>query len=623
MSLQPQNAEAPLRKAVEELESVVIRFAGDSGDGMQLTGSQFTSTTALMGNDLATFPDYPAEIRAPAGTTAGVSGYQIRFSSSEIFTPGDAPDVLVVMNAAALKVNLEELRRNGILIADTAGFGEGNLEKAGYASDPLQDPEVRSKYRVFAVDMSRLNAAALADMGLSQKEISRCKNFFALGMMYWLFNRPLEPTLNWLKGRFKDRPMLFEANARALKAGYNYCETAEFFTSSYEVRAAQLKPGRYRNITGNSATALGLVTAAHLAGRPLFLGSYPITPASEILHDLAGYKNYGVITFQAEDEIAGISSAIGAAFSGAIAVTTTSGPGMALKTEAIGLAVSVELPLIIVNVQRGGPSTGLPTKTEQADLLQAVHGRNGECPVAVIAAATPADCFGMAVEAVRLAVRYMTPVVLLSDGYLANGAEPWCIPKVEDLPKIEVRFRTSPRGYRVYQRHPETLARDWVLPGTPGLAHRVGGLEKDFLTGAISYDSLNHERMVRVRAEKIERIARDIPPLKVNGNPAGGKLLVVGWGSTFGAISDALPRLRALGRDVSSIHLKYLNPFPPNLGEILARFDKILVPELNLGQLSLLLQARYLKPTVGLNKVQGRPFMVSEIVDKVEELLKE
>jgi 2-oxoglutarate ferredoxin oxidoreductase subunit alpha len=623
MTAIPQGLENANKKPVQDLQSAVVRFAGDSGDGMQLTGSQFTATTALVGNDLATFPDFPAEIRAPAGTLAGVSGFQIHFSNQDVFTPGDQPDVLVVMNAAAFKVNISDLRAGGIVIADTAGFGPQNLDKAGYTSSPLEDQALRERHRIYQVDISKLNATALADLGLGAKEVSRCKNFFALGMMYWMYNRPLEPTIAWLKERFKNRPELFEANLRALRAGHNFAETTEIFQASYNVRPAQLSPGKYRNITGNSAAAIGFVTAARLAGRKLFLGSYPITPASDILHELAGYKNYDVITFQAEDEIAGITSALGAAYTGAIGLTTTSGPGMALKSEAIGLAVSVELPLVICNIQRGGPSTGLPTKTEQADLFQAVLGRNGECPVCVVAAATPADCFAMALEAVRLAVKYMTPVIYLSDGYLANGAEPWLIPRVEDLPQIEAQVRADPDGYQVYQRNPDTLARDWVVPGTPGLEHRVGGLEKDFLTGNVSYDPVNHERMVLVRAEKIERIARDIPPVEVNGNPDGGKVLIVCWGSTYGAITQAVRFLRQQDRDVSSVHLRYLNPLPPNLGGVLSRFDKVVVPEMNLGQLSALLRIKYLTPTIGLNKVQGRPFMVSEIVRKVEGVLED
>jgi 2-oxoglutarate ferredoxin oxidoreductase subunit alpha len=621
MSAVLQPIELPPPKPSEELDSAVIRFAGDSGDGMQLTGTQFTMTSALVGNDLATFPDFPAEIRAPAGTLAGVSGYQIHFASREVFTPGDAPDVLVVMNAAAFKVNINDLRTNGLIIADTAGFGEGNLEKVGYTQSPLDDPELAQRFRVYKIDISKLNATALQDLGLGQKDVQRCKNFFALGLVYWLYNRPMEPTVTWLKERFKNKPELFEANRRALNAGFNLGENAEIFFSSYSVKPAQLAPGTYRNITGNSAAALGFVTAARLAGRTLFLGSYPITPASDILHELSGYKNYGVITFQAEDEIAGVGSALGAAYGGAIGLTTTSGPGVDLKAETIGLAVSVELPLVICDIQRGGPSTGLPTKTEQADLLQAVYGRHGECPLPVIAAATPADCFAMAVEAVRLAVRYMTPVMFLTDGYLANGSEPWLLPDVSSLPAIEAKFRTDPQGFKVYQRNEETLARDWVVPGTPGLEHRIGGLEKDSLTGNVSYDPVNHEKMVRIRAEKIARIAREIPPVEVNGNAEGGQLLVIGWGSTYGAITQAVNFLRKQGRDVSSLHLHHLNPFPPNLEEVLGRFGKILVPELNLGQLSALLRVRFLTPTIGLNKVQGKPFMVSEIIQKIEEVL--
>ena len=606
-------------KRVEERDQVVIRFAGDSGDGMQLAGMHFTNETALAGNDLSTLPDFPAEIRAPAGTLAGVSGFQLHFSSRDVFTPGDAPDVLVAMNPAALKVNIGDLQANGILIVDREQFNEQNLKKAEFASNPLTDGSLE-RFQVFPVDITKLTINALNDMGLPTRTMMRSRNFLALGLTSWLFHRPIEPTIKWVESRFKKTPALAEANVRVLKAGWNFGETAEMFRTSYTVRPATIAPGRYRNITGNTASALGFVAAARRVGRPLFLGSYPITPASDILHELSTLKNFDVYTFQAEDEIAGIGSALGAAFGGAIALTSTSGPGVCLKSEAINLAISVELPLIIADIQRGGPSTGLPTKTEQADLMLAMFGRNSDSPIPILAPATPADCFRMAFEAVRIAVTYMTPVFFLSDGYLANGAEPWLIPRAEDLPPIAVTFRTDPTGYFPYLRDPETLSRPWAIPGTPGLEHRIGGLEKEYLTGNVSYAPANHEQMVRVRARKIAGIVREIPPLEVHG-PAEGDLLVVGWGSTYGSIESATRTLREQGRSVSHVHLRHLNPLPGDLGGILRRFKQVLVPELNMGQLVRLLRAEYLIDAVGLNKIQGQPFKVGEIVAKATRML--
>ena len=608
-------------KPREALETVVIRFAGDSGDGMQLAGTQFTIETALAGNDLSTLPDFPAEIRAPAGTLAGVSGFQLHFSSHEVFTPGDTCDVLVAMNPAALKVNVEDLKTNGMLLVDRETFTEQNLRKAEYPADPLRDGSLE-RFRVFEIDITKLTTNSLVDSGLSNKSVLRCKNFFALGLTSWLFNRPIEPTLEWIGAKFAKTPALADANARVLRAGYNYGETTELFHTSYEVQPARIAPGKYRNITGNSATALGFVAAAQRAGRPLFLGSYPITPASDILHELSAYKTFGVYTFQAEDEIAAIGAALGAAFGGAIAITTTSGPGMNLKAETMGLAVMVELPIVITDIQRGGPSTGLPTKTEQADLLMAMYGRHGECPLPILAAATPADCFAVAFEAVRIAVRYMTPVVLLSDGYIANGAEPWRVPRAADLPEIPVVFRTDPEGYLPYMRDAETLARPWVVPGTPGLEHRIGGLEREDVTGNVSYAPTNHEHMIRVRARKIAGIAAEIPPTTVTG-PEEGDLLILGWGSTYGAIAGAVQELTASGASVAHAHLRFLNPLPPDLGAVLARYRRVLIPEMNLGQLVRLVRAEYLVDAHALNKIQGRPFKVSEIVSRARVLLGE
>ena len=606
-------------KRVEPRDRVVIRFAGDSGDGMQVTGTQFTTESALAGNDLATLPDFPAEIRAPAGTLAGVSAFQLNFASDEVFTPGDDLDVLVAMNPAALKVNVGDLKPGGILIVDREGFNEQNLKKAEYDRNPLGDGSL-DRYQLFQADVTKLTSAALKDLGLSARAVFRCRNFFCLGMTSWLYHRPIGPSESWLSDKFKKTPELVEANLRALRAGYNFAENSELFAVSYEIRPATIAPGKYRNITGNTATALGFVAAAQKAGRPIFLGSYPITPASDILHELSGLKQFNVYTFQAEDEIAGIGAALGAAFGGAIAITTTSGPGMNLKAETMGLALAVELPLIITDIQRAGPSTGMPTKTEQADLLMAMYGRHGEAPVPILAAATPADCFSMAFEAVRIAVRYMTPVILLTDGYLANGAEPWLIPDPASLPDIPVQLRTDPNGFFPYLRDQVTLSRPWVVPGTPALEHRIGGLEKEYLTGNVSYAPMNHEQMIRVRARKIAGIVRDIPPTEVLG-PETGDLLVLGWGSTFGAITQAVRELGAAGHRVAQAHLRYLNPLPPDLGSILRRYRTVLVPEMNLGQLVRLIRAEYLVDAVGFNKIQGRPFKVSEIVSRCLRLL--
>jgi 2-oxoglutarate ferredoxin oxidoreductase subunit alpha len=612
--------EIPASKSKPEvLDQAVIRFAGDSGDGMQVTGSQFTNTVALYGNDIATFPDYPAEIRAPAGTVPGVSGFQLHFSSGEVHTPGDSVDVLIAMNPAALMVNVADLKANGILIVNSDSFEANDLRKAKLNVNPMEDHSL-DKFRVFPVELQRLTRAALQHLGLDTKSVDRCKNFFALGMCYWLYNRSMDPTVRWIEDKFKKKALLVEANKLALKAGYSYCEATEAFQINYEIPPAQLSPGLYRNLSGNQALAMGFVTAANKAGLKLFLGSYPITPASDILHELSQYKDFGVLTFQAEDEIAAITSAIGASYSGALAITSTSGPGMALKTEALGLAVATELPLVICDIQRGGPSTGLPTKTEQADLLQALFGRNSEAPIPVLAAATPGDCFWIAVEASRIALKYMVPVIILSDGYLANGAEPWRIPNVDEIPSFKVKFATNPEGFQPYKRDPDTLARPWAIPGTPGLEHRIGGLEKQDVTGNINYEPLNHENMVRIRAAKVEAIVQDIPNLLPNGDPEGD-LLIVSWGSTFGAITQAVNGQRAKGRKIGHLHLRYLNPLPANVGDILKRYKKVLVPELNMGQLLWVLRAKYLVNAVGLNKIQGRPFKQAELDQKIEEML--
>jgi 2-oxoglutarate ferredoxin oxidoreductase subunit alpha len=606
----------------ERIDQAVIRFAGDSGDGMQITGSQFTNTVALYGNDIATFPDFPAEIRAPAGTLPGVSGYQLHFASSDVFTPGDSVDVLIAMNPAALKVNLADLKKNGILIVNSDSFKEADLKKAQQTSNPLEDHSLDG-YRLFSVELERLTRTALEHLGLDAKSMDRCKNFFALGMCYWLYNRSMDSTVRWIEAKFKNKPLLVEANKLAMKAGYSYCEATEAFQISYEIPPAKLSPGVYRNLSGNQALALGFVTASQKSGLTLFQGSYPITPASDILHELSQYKDFGVMTFQAEDEIAAVTSAIGAAYAGALAITTTSGPGMALKTEALGLAVAVELPLVVCDIQRGGPSTGLPTKTEQADLLQALFGRNSEAPIPVIAPATPSDCFWAALEASRIAVKYMVPVIVLSDGYLANGAEPWRIPDAKEIPDFTVQFakeRNSPNAYLPYKRNPDTLARPWAVPGTPGLEHRVGGLEKQDVTGNINYEPLNHENMVRIRAAKVAAIAQDIPDVAPAGDQQGD-LLIVAWGSTHGAITAAVKAQRAEGRKIGHVHLRHLNPLPNNLGDVMKRYKQVLVPELNMGQLSWLLRAKYLVDAVGLNKIQGRPFKQVELEQKIEEML--
>jgi len=603
----------------EVLDQAVIRFAGDSGDGMQITGSQFTNTVALYGNDIATFPDFPAEIRAPAGTVPGVSGFQLNFSSGEVYTPGDSVDVLVAMNPAALKVNLADLKANGILIVNSDSFEEVDLRKAHVTSNPLEDNTL-DKFRVFPVELQRLTRAALQHLGLDAKSMDRCKNFFALGMCYWLYNRSMDPTVRWIDDKFSKKPLLSEANKLALKAGYSYCEATEAFQISYEIPPAQLTPGTYRNLSGNQALAIGFVTAAQKAGLKLYLGSYPITPASDILHELSKYKNFGVLTFQAEDEIAAITSAIGAAYSGALAITATSGPGMALKTEALGLAVMTELPIVVCNIQRGGPSTGLPTKTEQADLLQAMFGRNSEAPIPVLAPSTPGDCFWTALEASRIALKYMVPVIILSDGYLANGAEPWRIPTAEEIHPIPVKFETNSEGFFPYKRDPQTLARPWAIPGTPGLEHRIGGIEKQDVTGNVNYEPLNHEKMVRIRAAKVETIRQDIPDAVPAGDPEGD-LLLVSWGSTFGSVAQAVKEQREKGRKIGHLHLRHLNPLPGNVGEVLKRYKKVLVPELNMGQLLWMLRAKFLVNAVGLNKIQGRPFKQSELEQKIEEML--
>jgi 2-oxoglutarate ferredoxin oxidoreductase subunit alpha len=616
--------DSPLTKSRrEKIDQAVIRFAGDSGDGMQITGSQFTNTVALYGNDIATFPDFPAEIRAPAGTLPGVSGYQLHFSSNDVYTPGDAVDVLIAMNPAALKVNVADLKANGILIVNSDSFKETDLRKAQMTSNPLEDHSL-DKFRLFSVELERLTRVALEHLGLDAKSMDRCKNFFALGMCYWLYNRSMDSTVRWIEDKFKNKPLLVEANKLAMKAGYSYCEATEAFQISYEIPPAQLAPGVYRNLSGNQALALGFITASQKSGLRLFQGSYPITPASDILHELSQYKDFGVMTFQAEDEIAAITSAIGAAYAGALAITTTSGPGMALKTEAMGLAVAVEIPLVVCDIQRGGPSTGLPTKTEQADLLQALFGRNSEAPIPIVAAATPSDCFWAALEASRIAVKYMVPVILLSDGYLANGAEPWRIPDAADIPAFPVHFATEPNsptgGYLPYKRDPQTLARPWAVPGTPGLEHRIGGLEKQDVSGNINYEPLNHEKMVRIRAAKVEAIAQDIPDIEPTGD-AEGDLLIIAWGSTHGAITAAVKAQRAEGRRVGHVHLRHLNPLPSNLGEVIKRYKKVLVPELNMGQLLWVLRAKYLVDAVGLNKIQGRPFKQVELEQKIEEML--
>ena len=603
------------------LERVTIRFAGDSGDGMQLTGTQFTRNAAVFGNDISTYPDFPAEIRAPAGSLPGVSGFQLSFSSTEIHTPGDEPDVLVAMNPAALKANLGELPAGGALVVNEDAFTAGNLSKVGYTANPLTDGSLAA-FNLFSIPISTLNARALEGLELTNKQVDLTKNFFALGLMFWLYERDMAGTISWIDEKFSKRPVIAEGNKRALRAGYNFGETTEIFHERYIVPPAKLRPGRYRNITGNEATALGFVAASQLADRPLFYGSYPITPASDILHSLAGYKNFGVKTFQAEDEIAAIGASIGASYGGALGMTGTSGPGVALKSEALGLAIMVELPLVLIDVQRAGPSTGMPTKTEQGDLLQVLYGRNSDSPIPVVAPATPGECFDMAIEAWRLALKYMTPVAFLSDAFLANGAEPWSIPNVADLPAIGVPNRTEKAGFYPYLRDPETLARPWAVPGTPGLEHRIGGLEKADILGNVSYDPENHHKMTLLRAAKIAGIARDIADLDVYGQ-AEGDLLILGWGSTYGAIRSAVERLQARGLAVSHAHLRHLNPFPANTEQVLRSFRRILVPELNLGQLLMLIRARYLLDAIGYNKVRGKPFRIVEIEAEADRILAE
>ena len=603
------------------LEQVVIRFAGDSGDGMQLTGDRFTSVSASFGNDLATLPDYPAEIRAPAGTLAGVSAFQIHISDHDILTPGDHPNVLVAMNPAALSANLADLPQGGTVILNSDAFDERAFAKAGLSGDPRADGSL-DNYSVYEVPMTSLTLKACEPTGAKPRDAERSKNFFALGLISWMYTRPIEPTIEWIAQRFGSKPQVMEANRRAFVAGYNFGETTELFDHAFEIQPAPHRPGTYTNISGNTALAWGIIAAGQLSNLPVFLGSYPITPASDILHELSKHKNFGVRTLQAEDEIAGISAALGAAFAGQLAFTTTSGPGVDLKSEAIGLAVSLELPLVIIDIQRGGPSTGLPTKTEQADLLHAMYGRHGECPVPIVAASTPSHCFDAVIEGVRIALTYRTPVFVLSDGYLANGSEPWRLPNVEDLPDLSVPFadgpnHTMPDGTEVfwpYERDPHTLARPWAIPGTPGLEHRIGGIEKADGTGNISYDPLNHERMVRLRAAKVAGIAASVPPVHVD-DPFDGEaeILVVGWGSTWGAIQASANVLRARGRKVATVHLVHLNPFPSDLGEVLARYKRILVPEMNLGQLSRMLRAEYLVDARSFSKVQGLPFTAAEI----------
>jgi 2-oxoglutarate ferredoxin oxidoreductase subunit alpha len=610
---------------VEQVETVTIRFVGDSGDGMQLTGTEFTKASAIAGNDLATFPDYPAEIRAPAGSLAGVSGYQVNFGSREIHTPGDAPDVLVAMNPAALKTNLADLKPGGMLIVNAGAFTESNLEKAGYKSNPLDDAALKQTFKIFVVDMSKLTETALAGSGLSSKEVARCRNYFALGLLYWLYSRPMEQQLEAIAGKFSKKPEFVGPNQTVFKAGYAFGETSEVFFQRYLVPKSQLPAGTYRNVTGNFAVALGFATVARLTGRQVFLGSYPITPATEILQESSHFKAHGVVTYQAEDEIAGIGSAIGASFGGALAATTTSGPGLALKSEMMGLAVIAELPLVIVNVQRGGPSTGMPTKTEQADLLMALFGRHGEAPMPVIAAQSPADCFWATLEAMKIATKWMTPVLLLTDGYLGNGSEPFKVPSAEELPKLAVKYQTTKNyaegtQYMPYLRDAK-LIRPWAVPGTPGLEHRIGGLEKDSLTGMVSYDGMNHERMVKTRAEKIRNVVEDVPDVEVFGEKTGDMLLV-SWGGTFGSVRGATEQLQAAGKKVSHVHLRWLNPLPKNLGAVLKSFKKVMVPEVNDGQLAFYLRGMYpgIDP-LQYNRINGKPIKMSELAGKVAEAL--
>jgi 2-oxoglutarate/2-oxoacid ferredoxin oxidoreductase subunit alpha len=611
-----------MAKPVEQLDRVVIRFAGDSGDGMQMTGSRFTSETAVLGNDLSTLPDFPAEIRAPAGSLPGVSGFQIHFSDHDILTPGDAPNVLVAMNPAALKTNLRDLPKGGMLIVNTDAFTERNLDKAGFASNPLEDGSL-DEYHVHEVPLTSITIEALKEVDVTKREAERSKNMFALGLMSWLYHRPTEGTIAWLERKFAANPPIAEANLKAFKAGYAYGETSEDFAVTYEVKPAKLRPGTYRNVTGNQALSMGLVAASVKSGLPLFLGAYPITPASDILQDLARHKNFGVRTFQAEDEIAAVGAALGASFGGALGVCTSSGPGVVLKMETIGLAVTLELPLLILDIQRAGPSTGMPTKPEQADLLLVLFGRNAESPLPVVAAATPGDCFDAAIEASRIALKYRTPVFLMSDAYLANGSEPWLLPDVESLPDISVEFAAKPNHedeFWPYVRDDATLARQWAIPGTPGLEHRIGGLEKEEGTGNVSYDPENHEYMVRLRAGKVAGIANDIPELEVD-HQEGAELLVLGWGGTYGPIGAAVRRVREQGGKVSHAHLRYLNPFPRNTGDVLRSYDRVLVPEMNLGQLLKLVRAEFLVDAVGFNRVRGLPFRSDELAEAIGGLL--
>ena len=610
-----------MTKEVQQLDRVIIRFAGDSGDGMQLTGDRFTQETAAFGNDLSTLPNFPAEIRAPAGTLPGVSSFQLHFADHDILTPGDAPNVLVAMNPAALKANLGDLPRGADLIINTDEFTKRNLAKVGYTSNPVEDGSL-SEYRVHALPLTSMTVTALADFDITKKDAERAKNMFALGLLSWLYHRPTEGTISFLERKFAKKPEIMKANIAAFQAGWNYGETTEVFSTQYEVKPAEHEPGLYRNITGNLALAYGLVAAGVQSGLPVFLGSYPITPASDILHEISKHKRFGIRTFQAEDEIAAAGAALGASFGGSLGVTTTSGPGLALKSETIGLAVATELPLLVIDVQRAGPSTGMPTKTEQADLLQAMFGRNGEAPVPVVAPQSPSDCFYAALEAARIAIKYRTPVVLLSDGYLANGSEPWRLPDVESLPKIDPGFaEPSQDGFRPFERDPETLARPWAVPGTPGLEHRIGGLEKADGSGNISYDPANHDTMVRLRQAKVDGIANDIEPLAVDDPSGKARVLVLGWGGTYGAISAAVRRVRAAGRPVAQAHLRHLNPFPANTAEVLRSYDKVIVPEINLGQLAMLLRGRYLVDVIGYNQVRGLPFKAEELQGVIQDVM--
>ena len=616
-----------MTKQVQELDHVIIRFAGDSGDGMQLTGDRFTQETAVFGNDLSTLPNFPAEIRAPAGTLPGVSSFQLHFADHDILTPGDAPDVLVAMNPAALKANLKDLPRGADLIVNTDEFTKRNLAKVGYDKNPLEDGSL-DQYSVHPVPLTSLTVKSLEELDITRKDAERAKNMFALGLLSWLYGRPAEGTLSFLEAKFGKRPEIYKANVTAFQAGWNYGETTEDFSVRYEVKPAPIAAGKYRNITGNLALSYGLIAAAQLAKLPLFLGSYPITPASDILHELSKHKKFGVRTFQAEDEISAASAALGASFGGSLAVTSTSGPGMLLKAETVNLAVSVELPLLVVDVQRAGPSTGMPTKTEQTDLLMALYGRNGESPVPVVAAASPSDCFFAAIEAARIAITYRTPVILLSDGYLGNGSEPWRIPDVSELPDLSASFAFATEAdkpehgdFRPFTRDPQTLARPWAIPGTPGLEHRIGGIEKADGSGNIDYEPDNHDLMVRTRAAKIEGIANSIPPLEVDDPTGHARLLVLGWGSTYGSIGAAVRRARRAGHDVAQAHLRHMNPFPANLGEVLRRYDKVLVPEINLGQLALLLRGKYLVDVISYNRVRGLPFRAAELAEAIEEVL--